>query len=70
MEETREALEFDVLFTGLLRQIHQMYGTGQIRRATADKEYVKLQCFSGFFHVIFPYKNPVFSYLNTDSVEP
>jgi hypothetical protein len=41
--------------SGLLRQIHQVYGTGQIRRTTTDKEYVKLQCFSGFFHVIFLY---------------
>ena len=40
---------------GLLGQIHQVDGTGQIRRAASDKQNVKFQCFSGFFHLQFPY---------------
>ena len=42
------------LFARLLCQIHQMDGAGQIRRAAADKEHIKLQRFSGFFHIYSP----------------
>jgi hypothetical protein len=45
-------------FTRFFGHVHQMDGSGQIRRTAADEQYVKLQSFSGLVHLnVLCYKN-------------